>query len=347
MRTRSSLARKIVNPSAAVRAPKGFTAVPPELAWRPMKQLFGGLMAVSLCLSGSAQAIPAPASAKSARPIPAIERVVIIGVDGLRPDVLLRADAPVLRGLMAQGTFTLWAQTTALATTLPSFTSMLTGVAPRKHAVYWDKLLPITPAEWPIRPTLFEMAKRAGYTTALVAGKAKFTHLNKPGTLDAIFAPPEDKCPDEIVAAEAERVIAALKPDVLFVHFPSVDTAGHSFGWGSPEQLAAVAHADAQVGRVLAALERAGLRAGTLIIISTDHGGAGKTHGPDDPRSRTIPWIVSGPGVKPGYDLAQLGDLNLRTEDTCATACYVLGLPLPDYFDGKPVLAAFAQFAAP
>ena len=303
MRTRSSLARKIVNPSAAVRAPKGFTVVPPELAWRPMKQLFGGLMAVSLCLSGSAQAIPAPASAKSARPIPAIERVVIIGVDGLRPDVLLRADAPVLRGLMAQGTFTLWAQTTALATTLPSFTSMLTGVAPRKHAVYWDKLLPITPAEWPIRPTLFEMAKRAGYTTALVAGKAKFTHLNKPGTLDAIFAPPEDKCPDEIVASEAERVIAAL--------------------------------------------ERAGLRAGTLIIISTDHGGAGKTHGPDDPRSRTIPWIVSGPGVKPGYDLAQLGDLNLRTEDTCATACYVLGLPLPDYFDGKPVLAAFAQSVAP
>ncbi len=172
MRTRSSPARKIVNPSAPVRAPKGFTAVPPELAWRHMKQLLGGLMAVSFCLSGFAQAIPAPTSVKPTCPIPAIERVVIIGVDGLRSDVLLRADAPVLRGLMAQGTFTLWAQTTALATTLPSFTSMLTGVSPRKHAIYWDKLLPITPAEWPLRPTLFEMAKKAGYTTALIAGKA-------------------------------------------------------------------------------------------------------------------------------------------------------------------------------
>ncbi len=134
---------------------------------------------------------------------------------------------------------------------------------------------------------------------------------------------------------------------MLFVHFPSVDTVGHASGWGSPEQLAAVAHADVQVGRVLAALDRAGLRAGTLIIISTDHGGAGKTHSPDDPRSRNIPWIANGAGVKPGYDLTQLADLAVRTEDTCATACYVLGLPLPDYFDGKPVLAAFAKPVAP
>ncbi len=31
----------------------------------------------------------------------------------------------------------------------------------------------------------------------------------------------------------------------------------------------------------------------------------------------------------------------MRTEDTCATACYVLGLGQFPYFDGKPVLYAF------
>ena len=319
----------------------------PRLAWHHMKMLFRCLAAVLLALSGFARANPAPGPAKPVRPIPAIERVVIIGVDGLRPDLLLRADAPVLRGLMAQGAFTLWAQTTALATTLPSFTSMLTGVSPRKHAIYWNKLLTISPPEWPLRPTLFEMAKNAGYTTALVAGKAKFSHLNKPGTLDAFFTSPEDELPDAQVAVEAERVIAALKPEVLFVQFPGVDTVGHEQGWGSLEQLAAVAVADAQVGRVLAALDHVGVRSTTLIIISADHGGAGKSHGPDDPRSRSIPWIVSGPGVKPNYDLAQLAELNIRIEDTCVTACFVLGLPLPEYFDGKPVLLAFAKPAMP
>ena len=304
-----------------------------------MKSLFGLLIAIVLTATTAAQ--PNPAPAKPARPIPAIERVVIIAIDGLRPDRLLLADTPVLHGLMARGSYSMWMQTTVLATTLPSFTSMLTAISPRKHAIYWDKLLPLSEPVWPNRPTLFEMAKNAGYTTALVAGKAKFRHLNKPGTIDAFFAPPEDHYPDEQVAAEAVRVISTLKPDVLFVHFPGVDSAGHGSGWGSAEQLAAIHKADSQVGLLLAALDKDGLLNGALVMVSADHGGAGRNHGPDDPRSANIPWIIAGPGVKHGYDLTQSAELMLRTEDTCATACYVLGLPQQDYFDGHPVTLAF------
>jgi len=69
-------------------------------------------------------------------------------------------------------------------------------------------------------------------------------------------------------------------------------------------------------------------------------------HGPDDPRSRHIPWIISGPHVRQG-DLTREADLVVNTEDTCATACYLLGLPQLPYFDGKPVLAAFENPPAP
>src|SRR3954451_20002993 len=62
------------------------------------------------------------------RPVPAIQHVIIISCDGLRPDVLLRADAPNLRKMMAHGAFTLWSRTIRIAITLPSHTSMLTGV---------------------------------------------------------------------------------------------------------------------------------------------------------------------------------------------------------------------------
>ncbi len=308
-----------------------------------MKLLLGCVFMVGLVTAGSTQTKPVPAPAKPARPIPAIERVVIIGIDGLRPDQLLLADAPVLRGLLARGAYTMWMQTTALATTLPSFTSMLTGVSPQKHSICWNKLLPLVEPEWSRRPTLFELAKQAGYSTALVAGKAKFSHLNKPGTIDSFFASSEDDYPDEKVAVEAIRVIKTLKPEVLFVHFPGVDSVGHAVGWGTPEQLVAINHVDSQIGRVLAALDGEGLLKGALVMISADHGGAGKTHGPDDPRSRNIPWIAVGPGVKHGYDLTQSRDLVPRIEDICATACHVLGLPQPDYFDGHPVALAFEQ----
>ena len=308
-----------------------------------MKLLFGFVFSGLLAGAGFAETNPAPAPTKPARPIPAIERVVIIGLDGMRPDRLLLAEAPVLRGLMARGAYTMWMQTTAMATTLPSFTSMLTGVSPRKHGIYWNKLLPLTTPEWPRRPTLFEMAKQAGYSTVLVAGKAKLAHLNKPGTIDGFFAAPDDEYPDIEVANEAIARIKALRPDVLFVHFPEVDTIGHTNGWGSPQLLVAINHADTQVGRVLAALDEEGLLAGALVMIASDHGGAGKTHGPDDFRSRTVPWIAAGPGVKRGYDLTQSMDLVVTIEDVAATACYVLGLPQQSYFDGKPLSLAFEQ----
>ena len=105
--------------------------------------------------------------------------------------------------------------------------------------------------------------------------------------------------------------------------------------------MAVIANADACIGRLLAQLDQEGLRGSTLVIVTADHGGAGLTHGADDFRSRYIPWIASGPGVKRGYDLTQQWDLLVRTEDTAATACYVLGLGQMPYFDGHPVLSAF------
>lgn len=286
--------------------------------------------------------------AKPVRPVPAIERVLIISIDGLRPDRLLLADTPVLHGLIKEGAYTMWAQTTAVSVTLPSHVSMLTGVNPEKHGIEWNTNLPLQPMIYPKRPTLFEMAKRAGYTTALITGKAKFKPLTKPGTLDHAFIPEsQDYEADEPMADEAARIIAALKPEVLFVHLPATDKAGHKYGWASPEQTAVIARADASVGRILAALRQAGLRASTLVIVTSDHGGAGLGHGPDDPRARNIPWIAAGPGVRAGYDLTQAPGLMLRTEDTCATACYVLGLPIMPYFDGKPVIQAFENPPGP
>lgn len=295
------------------------------------------LLGLTMFLGGAGmQAAPRPV-----RPIPEIERVVVISIDGLRPDRLLLADAPVLRSMIKGGTYTFWAKTTAVAITLPSHVSMLTGMTPNKHGIVWNTDLPFSTPVYPAFPTVFETAKLGGYTTALVTGKTKFGALTKPGTLDYVFIPEKDLKDDAFVADEAVKAIHQLKPHLLFVHFPTVDGTGHKFGWGSPEQLTAIGLADVAVGRVVSALEELGLRKSTLIIVTSDHGGQGIVHGPDDARSRYIPWIASGPGVVPGHDLTQNADLEVRTEDTACTVLYLLGAPLPIYLQGKPVLSAF------
>jgi predicted AlkP superfamily pyrophosphatase or phosphodiesterase len=266
------------------------------------------------------------------------KRLMIVSIDGLRPDLLLRAEAPKLRSLLPQATFTFWATTVPHAITIPSHVSMLTGVVPRRHEIEWNKDLPLSEPVYPKVPTLFEIAHKAGYTTAMVAGKSKFSVLAKPGTLDWMWLPDTEKGEDADVAAHTIELVQKYKPQVLFVHLPTIDNVGHKSGWSSPEQLKAIAEADTIVGRLLDALDDVKVRDSTFVIITADHGGAGLTHLAGDPRSLCIPWIVLGPEIRKNLDLTIYEATSVTTMDTFATACHLLDLPRPAPLDGKPIL---------
>ena len=277
----------------------------------------------------------APAAPPGPRPVEQVKRVLIISIDGLRPDLLLRARTPHLRELFENGTYTFWARTTAASITLPSHVSMLTGVVPEVHAIMWNADLPLAQPVYPSAPTLFELAKKAGYTTALAAGKSKFTFIAKPGTIDWGYYPSTLTCENAEVMTAAVRILRERKPDVMVVHLPSVDNAGHAKGWGAPEMMSAIEQSDECVGELLRTLGELGLRDSAMVLVTADHGGAGRTHGPEDARSRTIPWIVNGPGIRKGFDLTRLPDLDVETYDTFTTTCRMLGIPIERRVRGK------------
>jgi predicted AlkP superfamily pyrophosphatase or phosphodiesterase len=282
---------------------------------------------------------------KPTRPNPAVEHMIIISVDGLRPDRALLANMPNLRSLVREGSYTFWAKTIADSITLPSHASMLTGVVSWKHGIVWNEDLPFSHPVYPKVPTVLALATRAGYETALIAGKTKFSALCERGTITHVFLPEgvNESVDNRRVATEAVKILEAHKPALTMIHFPDVDAAGHSKGWGSRGQLEVIEQTDVYLGEILAALDRAEIRSSSIILLTADHGGAGLNHGAEDPRSRHIPWIISGPGIRKNNDLTQNASLEVRTEDTAATTCYVLGLPLQPYFDGKPVHDAFKQ----
>lgn len=102
---------------------------------------------------------------------------------------LAQSDMPVLERLAAEGACTWTASTIFPSLTLPSHTSMLTGVGPDKHRVSWNTW---KPGKGVVRvPTIFAEAKKAGLSTAMFVGKEKFRHLLQPGTVDEFRFKPQ------------------------------------------------------------------------------------------------------------------------------------------------------------
>lgn len=241
---------------------------------------------------------------------------------------------PILQSLLKQSAYTWRAQTIFPSLTLPSHTSMLTGVQPAKHHVLWNDW---DPSQGQIAvPTIFALAKQKKLTTAMFVGKEKFAHLNLPNSLDEYEMPSYD-C--HMVAAKAALYIKKNKPNLCFIHFADSDGAGHLYGWGSNEQKQAFASEDEALDVVLKAIAKAGIKDSSVIILSADHGGHERTHGSNSPEDMNIPWIVTGKGVKPNTALKE----SVTTCDTAATVLWLLDVPIPTNFDGKPVKQAFEK----
>ena len=151
-----------------------------------------GLIALA---TGCHRATPAPTPAAG-------PRVVIVSIDGLRPDVALRAEMPNLRELMRHGAFSFWARTTEMSITLPSHTSMLTGIVPERHEIYWNYGLPEGQNFHAPYPSLIDLAKSAGYTTAVCVGKSKLRAIPGEHAVDFAYLP-EDYAQNFQVAAGA------------------------------------------------------------------------------------------------------------------------------------------------
>ncbi|MBC7876113.1 MAG: alkaline phosphatase family protein [Anaerolineales bacterium] len=266
---------------------------------------------------------------------PATKHVIILSIDGLRPDAIQLAPMPNLLELMKTSAYTLTAQTVHPSATLPAHASMLTGLCPAKHGVDWNDYLPENGIAQGI--DLFDIAHAAGLQTVMYTGKEKLQQVTDASSVDK-FVWINDR--DKIVM---QNLLADFPQDfgVLFIHFATTDDMGHVYGWLSPEQLSVVFRADEAIGELLAALDNKGLRDETLLIITADHGGHGMIHGSSMPEDMTIPWIASGPEIE-----AKQLQMPVHTMDTAATAAYALGLSIPEEWDGVPVYEALGLPAA-
>lgn len=262
---------------------------------------------------------PATTAATSfTRPFPPPRHVLLISIDGFRPEFYLDSgwNTPNLRQLVKRGSYALHMKSVFPSFTYPAHSSMVSGAFPAIHQVCYNA--PFDPTgsgdgswNWAtslIRaPTIWDAAKAAGLTAATVEwpvsvgapvtwnipeiwpvkdGDDRITAARPyatPGLIDEIETNATGKLTpfsmnvsyfsfDETAARMAVYIMEKYKPGILAIHLACVDEEEHDYGREGDSVRLAVANVDHEVGDLLEAVERAGLKDSMAIVVVGDHG---------------------------------------------------------------------------
>jgi choline-sulfatase len=347
-------------------APAGQPTTPagPRAARRPRRALLiaGGCVLIAVAVGVALTLMP---RARSGMPggfaagAASGYNVLLITLDTTRADHLGcygydRAATPVLDGLAQSGI--LFADAVCSAPiTLPSHTSMLTGLNPPGHGARNNG----QPFARPEIPTLAEILRNGGYETAAFVSafvlESRFGLDRGFDLYDDNIGITQSRGADEELnqrpAGDVTRAAiawldqrASAKPFFAWVHYYDPHSP-----YSPPPAFAArfreqpydgeIAYMDSEIGNLLQALERHGLRQKTLILAVGDHGESLGDHG-ESTHARLIyesvmriPLIVACPGLfKGGY---RVDDVVVSGCDVFPTVLDLLGLPAGAALDGS------------
>jgi len=301
------------------------------------------LVAHALLLVGSSPSLAHAEGASCGAP-PPDRSVIIVGIDGLSPRGLDAGQTPHLNRLLRRGSYTFHARGVLPTSSSPNWGSMITGAAPTQHGITsnawqpWNRAIePAGIGPGDIFPTIFAWtrAQRPDAVIGVVYDWGGFGRLFERSVvdLDANTEGPEK------TMARAIEFFAQADPDLLFIHLDHVDGAGHAHGWHTPKYYDAVRLADELIGDLIDAIESARRWDSTVVIVTSDHGGVGRSHGGESMAELEIPWVITGAGVASGREITRA----VNTYDTACTAAGVLGVEPHPACVGRHVVEAMSS----
>jgi len=296
------------------------------LGWRVVLALTVFVAGPGGCKPDSGQSRKASRTSSSTSADGRPRNVLLISMDTTRADYLGCYGHSVIRTpsidrLAAEGTLFLQCGSAA-PITLPSHSTMMTGVYPHVHGVRDNGSYHLHSDN----RTLAEALQEAGYFTA--AEVAAFV-LNREFGLDQGFGQYRDKYSGSRTditelttsnvtyrrgAAITDSVLALLEepveePFFLFAHYfdphqPYEPPEPFRHQYSEPYH-GEIAYADAQIGRLIEGLDESGFGKNTLVILTSDHGEGRWQHGEETHASfiydstMLVPLIFRCPGLVP------------------------------------------------
>lgn len=256
------------------------------------------------------------------------EKVILISIDGMRPDGALQCGHPFVKELMETGSYTLTARSMVPSVTLPCHMSMFYGVSPKRHGILTNTYVP------PVRPVkgIAEQLSAAGKKCAAFYNWEPMRHVWSSETMKYTFYAEayEEENTDRLLTEQLIGLMEKKQPDFLFLHLVETDEkGGHDCGWMSQGYLA-------QLYNAFDCAEKIYRAAGENyhLLITADHGGHDRMHGEECPEDMTIPMFFAGKYFEAGKELGEISLLELAP-----TIARLTGAAVSREWEGKPVAA--------
>jgi choline-sulfatase len=262
-----------------------------------------------LCACGRAPESPRRTDGGGSRP-----SILLVTLDTTRADAIgpeaVGVETPVFDALAARGRRYRQAYATC-PETLPSHTSMMTGLYPAEHGIHENGRHLARD-----RPVLAERLREAGYATA--AFVSSFTLARRFGLargFDVYDDEPSAGREERTSRQTTDRALAYLqreerRPLLLWVHYydphaPYEPPEPFRSRYAKTPYLGEVAAMDEQLGRLLEGFARQ-VRGPVAIVVAGDHGEGLGEHGESQhgkllyQATMHVPLVLVGPGVAPG-----------------------------------------------
>ena len=293
-----------------------------------MKKVFFAVLA--LAVAACTQAPQQPADIAS--------HVILIGLDGWGSWCMEDGEAPFLKSMMAEGSYTLNKRTVLPSDSGPNWAAQMNGTPAEFTGIISNDaepgFQPLVLTEHHAQPTFFHLLKQArpDAETGVICEWGDFLDYTDSLCVDYRKRIHHASQQPDAVVEESVRYIKEKKPVLCFIHIDALDHMGHSFGKGSDEFYAELPLVDERVRQIVEGVKEAGIYDDSIIIVTSDHGHQGASHGGHSMDEMETAFVMWGKGVKKNHEITE----PFIQYDVAATVARVFHLETPDSWRGVP-----------
>lgn len=248
----------------------------------------------------------------------AASHVVLITISGLGADLFQQSQAslPLLHSKILTGAVCITVEAVYPSQTFSALATLATGLLPADHGIMFSDGQTLNLERTPNAPTkilalkqqsIWEMLKQNQLTSALIGtpfsqhasqveqNKSQFTHSAErmsPASNSTVLEKLIEQ--DQLIAQQAIAQWQKNPPNLLWIHFSSVEESQHLYGTASQETQKVLERLESCLKRTIEEIETSGTTSATFLVVG-DHG-----------------MIVANQQFNPNVLLAQKGWLSLN-----------------------------------